>query len=421
MSENNRPSHLSDGPVIEDSAFIFSGFSQSEVTEIHKAITNLHDEMDERDNGGNKYLVLGNYEEKQKQRLEQTCDLLSYFNPQSYPFLLDYLDVENADWDNFYLKFRYAEDYSDYCVLVAEDNDGGHELEVGEVPLSELYILKRDYEMTSINHDIEREKFDAMIGTMFEMMAENDRLVPWRDRYSFATGVRWIANQTTSDSDPNGSLDQPDGENRDEEPEADTEEEKEDNKATEDDQTQYEPAVFENDEMGLPSPWEEKTHATHVKFLDGATHSISDLLLDPPEFTEELLNKLNDIRSGSGFQESYRKRTLDKTDEELMLEFLGEVLDRDWIRVTRPTKNFTDIELKVYRSSGSDSVRLRLEAIGPTEKGQITKPIAGFDTLEQAKQHIRRFVNTYEDNRTVNNIDKTPFIKTADEMKEDLQ
>ena len=56
---------------------------------------------------------------------------------------------------------------SDYVIGVFEDNDGGHELELGEGNLSTTYILKRDYSNASIDNDVEYEKYDAMLGTLF--------------------------------------------------------------------------------------------------------------------------------------------------------------------------------------------------------------------------------------------------------------
>ena len=114
----------------------------------------------------------------------------------TFAILLDDLDPESDDWENFYLKFRYTLTLIDFPVLIAEDNDGGHELELGELPLPETYVAKRNYEDFSIDHDLEREKYDAMIAKLFELLERNDRLFTWTDRDSFEHAVRAIAEQT---------------------------------------------------------------------------------------------------------------------------------------------------------------------------------------------------------------------------------
>lgn len=68
---------------------------------------------------------------------------------------------------------------SDYVIGVFEDNDGGHELELGEADLSTTYLLKRDYSHVSIDNDVEYEKYDAMLGTLFEMINDREHLIAW--------------------------------------------------------------------------------------------------------------------------------------------------------------------------------------------------------------------------------------------------
>lgn len=74
------------------------------------------------------------------------------------------------------VKFRYTTATTDFNVLVAEDNDGGHELELGEATLSETYVAERDYRHASVNKDLEYEKYDAMIGTLFKLMDRRGHL-----------------------------------------------------------------------------------------------------------------------------------------------------------------------------------------------------------------------------------------------------
>jgi hypothetical protein len=86
---------------------------------------------------------------------------------------------------------------TDYCVMVAEDNDGGHELELGEIPLAETFVLKRDYSDSSIDNDLEHRMFDSMILGVFEFIERNGQLFLWTDDESFAQGVANIILNTT--------------------------------------------------------------------------------------------------------------------------------------------------------------------------------------------------------------------------------
>jgi len=203
MAEDNRiPDHLADGPTIDDADFVLGGFSTEEVTGVHVAVTNLSSEL--REMGPDepiRYFVLGNYDDGRKQWLEQARDLLEYYVEEGVAFLLSDLDAENDDWENFYIKFRYTLSLVDYPVLVAEDNDGGHELELGEVSLSDTYVVKRDYEPLSIRHDLEYEKYDAMMGKLFDVMDRRGHLFEWTDAQSFARGVRRVGAETRSEGD----------------------------------------------------------------------------------------------------------------------------------------------------------------------------------------------------------------------------
>lgn len=123
--------------------------------------------------------VIGNYDTPQKDRIEDVRETLSELRPGDEAFILEDIDPELTAWENFYVKFRVLLEGSDYVIGVFEDNDGGHELELGEADLSTTYILKRDYSNASIDNDVEYEKFDAMIGTLFEMMDDREHLVSW--------------------------------------------------------------------------------------------------------------------------------------------------------------------------------------------------------------------------------------------------
>lgn len=201
MTDDRIPDHLSDGPTIDDADFVLGGFSNQEVTEIHAAVTGLSSQLRGRGPADPiRYFVLGNYDDGRKKWLEQACALLEHYVPDGVAFLLSDLDAENDDWENFYVKFRYVLSFVDYPVVVAEDNDGGHELELGEVSLSVTYVVKRDYESASIDHDVEYEKYDAMMGKLFDVMGRRDHLFEWCDTQSFARALRRVGDETYSRS-----------------------------------------------------------------------------------------------------------------------------------------------------------------------------------------------------------------------------
>lgn len=196
----NTPSHIQDLPRLDDADFIFEGFTGEEVQQFHDAATALFTELDAYTGSDTRYFILGNYETKAdreapKDRVTAVRDKINETSG-ARAFLLDDLDETNERWANFYLKFRYTLIGTDYVLLVAEDNDGGHELELGEVPLADTFILKRDYRHASIDSDIEYEKFDAMIGTLFETMEENDRLTVWTTTGELLAGVEDVIEST---------------------------------------------------------------------------------------------------------------------------------------------------------------------------------------------------------------------------------
>lgn len=121
------------------------------------------------------YLVVGNYDETTRPRLVDVRDVLDRRSPDHVAFLLDDVDPEVAAWRNFYVKFKVFAARADWVVGVFEDNDGGHELEVGEVPREKLYVFKREYD----DRETERAAYDAMLASLFEVLENGGRLVRW--------------------------------------------------------------------------------------------------------------------------------------------------------------------------------------------------------------------------------------------------
>lgn len=170
---------------LEDADFIYRGYSGEEVAAIHDAASKLFNELDALSAAANnRYFILWSYDspegrEGPKDRLETVRDRINQDPSPSTAFLLGDLDETNEQWANFYLKFRFTLIGTDYVLLIAENNDGGHELELGEVSLESTYVFERDYSDISIENDIEYEKFDAMMSTVFDVMEENGRLRQW--------------------------------------------------------------------------------------------------------------------------------------------------------------------------------------------------------------------------------------------------
>lgn len=133
--------------------------------------------------------VIGNYDDPQKARLEGVRDQLSEIRAGDEAFILEDIDPEIDAWENFYVKFRVLLEGSDYVIGMFEDNDGGHELELGEADLSSTYVLKRDYGQASIDDDVEYEKYDAMLGTLFEMMDNRGHLLTWTSEVELTDAV----------------------------------------------------------------------------------------------------------------------------------------------------------------------------------------------------------------------------------------
>lgn len=182
---SDTPAHIRDLPRLADADFLYEGYSGAEASQIHDAATKRFQELDATAAATQtRYFVLGSYvsfEDRRgpTDRLEDVRNAVTQHALPASAFLLADLDETNESWSNFYLKFRYAAIGTDYVLLVAEDTDGGHELELGSVRLADIYVFKRDYAEIAIENDIEYEKFDAMMGTLFDVLDENDRLERW--------------------------------------------------------------------------------------------------------------------------------------------------------------------------------------------------------------------------------------------------
>lgn len=194
---NPLPDHLAGGPTFEEAEFLFAGFDASEAASVHATVAKLGREFDLHTAPHvTRYFVLGNYDEPQKERLRSASRILERHDSGSVAVLLEDIDPRDDYWENFYLKFRYVLSMTDYVVVVAEDNDGGHELELGEVPLADTFVLKREYASASIEGDLEREKYDAMMAKLCELLARNEQLFEWNSTDSFAEAVKSVATKT---------------------------------------------------------------------------------------------------------------------------------------------------------------------------------------------------------------------------------
>lgn len=191
------PDHLAGGPTLDEVEYFFAEMDVNDATTIHAGVTKIVRDLG-TDGGPDctRYFVLGNYDEPQKERLRRVVTTLESQDPKNVATLLDDLDPQNDYWENFYLKFRYALSMTDYVVVVAEDNDGGHELELGEVPLQDTYVLKREYASASIEDDLEREKYDAMMAKLCELLARNNQLLEWNSVESLTEAVESVALET---------------------------------------------------------------------------------------------------------------------------------------------------------------------------------------------------------------------------------
>jgi len=200
---DDTPAHIDGLPRLSDSEFLYGGYSGADIVEMHDAATKLFRELDVISaTAHTRYFVLGSYTSFEnrrgpKDRLVDVRDTVDDGARPTSAFLLEDIDETDGQWSNFYLKFRYALIGTDYVLLVAEDNDGGHELELGSVPLVDTYVFKRDYSTISIESDIEYEKFDAMMGTLFDVMEKNERLKRWNTEDQLFERIEDVVAETT--------------------------------------------------------------------------------------------------------------------------------------------------------------------------------------------------------------------------------
>jgi hypothetical protein len=156
------------------------------------------------------YVVLGNYDEYRKDRVEGVRDALTDEAAGRVAFTLEDIDPDVDAWRNFYVKFRVFARRADHTVLVAEDNDGGHELELGEVDLESLYVIKRDYDGASLDPpadgsrsaadpvfgDLDYERSDSMMLTLFAHLDEEGQLLTWASEAELEHAVDRVIGET---------------------------------------------------------------------------------------------------------------------------------------------------------------------------------------------------------------------------------
>ncbi|MFB6176484.1 MAG: hypothetical protein ABEI99_04960 [Halobaculum sp.] len=198
---NDAPPHVRGLPRLSDADFLYGGFDGEQVQAFHDAGIELFTELDDYTGEDSRYFVLGSYEthdarDGPKDRLVRVCAEIDESRFPARGFRLDELDEDGEHWLNFYLKFRYTLIGTDYSLVIAESNDGGHELELGEVPKSELYVLKRDYSAVSLDSDVEYEKFDAMMATLFTVLDENGHLSRWTSESELVDCLHQVLRET---------------------------------------------------------------------------------------------------------------------------------------------------------------------------------------------------------------------------------
>lgn len=168
--------------LVDDMDSLFPGGTPPGVlSSLHR---NELDELDQLGAAQTVFFVLGSYDEPEKHRLTALGQILSEPSADE-AFTLEEIDPEVDVWENFYVNFRLFLLRADHVVAVFESNDGGHELEIGEVDIDQVHVLKRDYESVSINHDVEYAKYDAMLGTLFDLLDRRDRLHEWESKHEF--------------------------------------------------------------------------------------------------------------------------------------------------------------------------------------------------------------------------------------------
>lgn len=139
----------------------------------------LHKDCEQFADAEQLYFVLGSYDDAsgQRNRLEAVRDCISEYPPMEAS-LMEEIDSEDRVVDQWYLKFCAFYDRTDYAVFVFEDDDGGHELEFGEVSLDEkVRVLKRDYYSDGeVATQAEHDHYDGMLAKKFETVDNRGRL-----------------------------------------------------------------------------------------------------------------------------------------------------------------------------------------------------------------------------------------------------
>lgn len=181
---------LSGEALIRDTEFFFEdALSPEQISAIHDFCLNDLDRLTE---SRYRTLVIGSYSEPEKERLRLLQDRLSDRSGHE-AFLLEDLDQDLDAWRNFYVKFRVFQKRCGQVVGIFEHNDGGHVLELGEVMLSRTFILKRDFESSSIDDDIEKRRFDAMLYGIFKLLDKRNRLFRWGSERELVDEIDQVA------------------------------------------------------------------------------------------------------------------------------------------------------------------------------------------------------------------------------------
>ena len=197
-----------DGQAVLDETLSFLGSLPPEQIEAMRDV--VYGELDRFADAERTYFVLGNYDEYEKERVESVRDALTDRAAGRVAFTLEDVDPDVNVWRNFCVKFRVFARRADHVVLVAEDNDGGHELELGEVDQEHLYVLKRDYDGASLDPpaanqgsaadpafgDLDYERFDAMMLTLFAHLDAEGRLFTWASEAELAGAVDRVIAET---------------------------------------------------------------------------------------------------------------------------------------------------------------------------------------------------------------------------------
>lgn len=369
MATDDIPSHLPESPQIEEADFIFNGFDTTEVSEIHDSLLRISTEIREREPDGPRYLILGNYDRRPKQRLRQAQGLIEYFDATGIAFLLSDLEVSGDSLDNFYIKYLYALSFVDTVVLVAEDNDGGHELEVGEVQLSDLYIIKREYESASIEGDLEREKYDAMIAKLFEVMDRNEQLFTWSDYHGFTRGVQNVVAA------------------------------REDNQvASPDDRGQVSSSDEVEESMTTPDGWTISQRQTTVTLPDETEYHVDDLAESLPDLSEYNPDVLSEWIDTEQFKLGDKELSTEEiVDMQPDWAILSEIIDPPtrWIRYERVENDPSDVSVSIVWKLRPEYNEFKIEVNWNKSRGVATNTPINAESLSEADHYADVFMGLF--------------------------